>query len=69
MDKQKAKQSHNEYMRKWRQANAERLKEQRLRKMREEALAGLESVEQIGQNVYVFKTKDGCQYVIGGDKQ
>jgi hypothetical protein len=56
-------------MRKWRQANAERLKEQRLQKMIDEAVADLESVEQIGQNVYVFKTKDGCQYVIGGDKQ
>ena len=64
---EEARLAHNEYMRKWRKANAEREKKQRLRRMYEEAVADLESVKRIGENVCVFKTKDGSEYIIKGN--
>ena len=60
---------HREYMRKWRATHRNYLAERRLQKMREEALADLESVEKVGENVYIFTTKDGCKYLIGGERR
>lgn len=60
---------HREYMRKWRAMNRNYYAERRLLKMREEALADLESVEKVGANVYIFTTKDGCKYLIGGERR
>jgi len=56
---------HREYMRAWRQANKERIKEADRERMRRKALADLESVSQLEEKVFIIKAQNDQEYIIG----
>lgn len=57
-----------EYQRKYREKNKERIKEQRMNKMRMDALADLESVQPLGEHVYIMRANSGREFIVGGHK-
>lgn len=54
-----------EYMKAWRQANKERIKEADLERLRRKALADLESVSQLEEKVFIIKAQNDQEYIIG----
>ncbi len=56
------------YMKKYREKNRERIKEQRMNKIRLNALADLESVQPLGDHVYIMRAHGGREYIVGGRK-
>lgn len=60
--------SRKDYQRRYREQNRERIKEQRINKIRLNALADLESVQPLDDNVYIVRAHGGREYIVGGHK-
>lgn len=57
-----------EYMREWRHNNRERIKEQRYRRETRIAVAALDNVERVTDDVCVVKTTDGQEFTLIRDR-
>ena len=53
-----------EYMKEWRHNNREKIREQRQRRETRLALAALEAVERVTDDVCVVKTTDGREFTL-----
>ncbi len=62
---EEARLAHNEYMRKWRSQNRERIKEQDRERARRKALAEMESVKQLAAGVAIVRCFDGGEFIVG----
>ena len=58
-----------EYMKLWRKSNRDRIKEVQRDNARRKALAALESVKQLDGGIFIVKTIEGREYVVGGCRQ
>lgn len=58
-----------EYMKLWRKSNRDRIKEVQRDNARRKALAALESVKQLDGGIFIVKTIEGREYVVGGRRQ
>ena len=55
-----------EYMKLWRKSNRDRIKEVQRNNARRKALAALESVKKLDGGIFIVKTIEGREYVVGG---
>ena len=54
------------YMKLWRKSNRDRIKEVQRNNARRKALAALESVKKLDGGIFIVKTIEGREYVVGG---
>lgn len=66
--KMMTKEKRSEYMREWRSRNRDKIRDQRREKSRSEALAALESVKRLDAHVFIMRTRDGREYLVGGQR-
>ena len=58
----KTDEQRREYMKKWREANKEKIKESRRENMRRKALDSVKNVIPEAVDMCIIKTRDGCEY-------
>lgn len=58
-----------QYAREYREKNRERIKEQRMNRIRMKALEDLQSIREQDTNVYIFKAHNEREYIVGGWKR
>lgn len=62
------KEERREYMKEWRKANKDKIRESQRNRARMKALADLESVRQLDSNIFIFKAHNEREYIVGGWK-